>query len=88
MTPVSSLSLVVPISCIDHLIAIADYCLGLVVPISCIDHLIVSATPFSLVFLSGMYFYQLLVSGPSIFLVIVSATPLSYSYQHTVSIIR
>ena len=64
-----------------------SYCLGLVVPISqrsfnSVCYYFLLSTPI------GMYSHQLFVSGPSIFLVIVPATPLSYSYQHTVSAIR
>ena len=34
------------------------------------------------------FFYQLPISGPSVSVVIISATPLSYFYQHTVSAIK
>ena len=58
------------------------------VPIYCINHLLDSATPFSLVILLGSLSYQLPILGPSISVVIVSVTPLSYFYQHTVSAIK
>ena len=63
-------------------------CMVLVVPIYCINHLLVSATHFNLALLSGRYYYQLSVSGSSISLVVVSSSPLSYFYQHTLSAIR
>ena len=53
-----------------------------------INHLLASGTSFSLVLLSDRYSYNLPVSDPSISLVVVSATPLTYFYQHTVSAIR
>ena len=40
-----------------------------------------SATQFSLVLLLGRFSYQLPISGPSFFVVIVSASPLSYIYD-------
>ena len=45
-------------------------------------------TSFSLVLLSDRYSYELPVLDPSIFLVILSATPLTCFYQNTVSAIK
>ena len=59
-------------------------CLVLFLSIYCIIHS-ESTNPFSLVLLLGRFSYQLPISGPSIYIVILSATPLIYFYQHTVS---
>ena len=54
------------------------YCLVLFVPIGCISYLLESASPVSIVLLLGRFSYQVPLSSPSIFVVIVSATALSY----------
>ena len=59
-----------------------------IVPTYSINHLLEFAAPFSLLLLLGRFSYQLPISGPPFTVVIVSATPLSYSYQHTISAIK
>ena len=55
-----------------------SYCLVLFVPIYRISHLLESGTRFSIVIPLGRFSYHLPMSGPSISVVFVLATPLSY----------
>ena len=65
------------------------YCLVFFFLFYCISHLQNQLLILSLQYSYQVgFFYQLPLSGPSISVVIISATPLSYFYQHTISAIK